>query len=196
MFTERERKHGSAPLRLWISCPGSGVNARSDLRCTCVSKGGLRRQSSAWYIQQSCLQHRFDIFRKVSMYISPAPNMLWNVLKTQWCLAMIKTQPSLASSYQLGSSRSVPFPLLICLLLAEYTRPLLFWGCFLGSLTHAWWCQVRSKGSLRNRWLSGTSSPKCSMLKTHLQITEYPAASEESSYLWYCTGIVKWQSLP
>lgn len=34
---------------------------------------------------------------------------------------MMKTQLSLASSYQLGSSRSVPFPILICILLAEYT---------------------------------------------------------------------------
>lgn len=39
--SEREGKQGRAPLRLQISCLGSGINVRSDLRCVLMSKGGL-----------------------------------------------------------------------------------------------------------------------------------------------------------
>lgn len=42
---------------------------------------------------------------------------------------MMKTQFSLASSYQLESSRSVPFPVLICLLLhIFFCYEIAFWG--------------------------------------------------------------------
>lgn len=67
------------------------------------------------------------------------------------------------------------------------------WDCFFGTLKCAWWWQWEV---VAPSVLSVASSPKLSVLKTHLQTAGYPAASGESSYHWCCAGTVGWQSLP